>query len=266
MSTAAALAKASTNASPGWTSASSPLVANGWCDSIGSAPVNSRSARSSRSMAGAFRGALLAQSQPVAADQRQLAPLRAEPAALHVASMPLSNEGLYTPQVPNEPTGLRHCMVVYAPYPLGETRVQREAEALVDAGYEVDVICMRDEGEPAPRGAPGRRDPPPPCGVRQVQPGPPVPEPILRFLVLATIRLTALHRRRRYDTIQVHNLPDFLVFCAIVPKIQGVPVILDLHDLMPEFFRGRFGRDRHRRAAAHDQRGKSAGPAGSRTT
>ena len=37
----------------------------------------------------------------------------------------------------------RHCMVVYAIYPLAETRVQREAEALLKHGYEVDVICLR---------------------------------------------------------------------------------------------------------------------------
>jgi hypothetical protein len=30
----------------------------------------------------------------------------------------------------------RHCMIVFAPYPLGETRVQREAEALVKAGFD----------------------------------------------------------------------------------------------------------------------------------
>jgi len=34
-------------------------------------------------------------------------------------------------------------------YPLGETRVQREAEALLRAGYAVDVICKRHPGEPA---------------------------------------------------------------------------------------------------------------------
>ena len=43
----------------------------------------------------------------------------------------------------------RHCMVVYARYPLGETRVQREAEALLQHGYEVDVICIRMPGEVA---------------------------------------------------------------------------------------------------------------------
>jgi glycosyltransferase involved in cell wall biosynthesis len=136
-------------------------------------------------------------------------------------------------------------MVVYAPYPVGETRVQREAEALVDAGFQVDVICMREEGDPARAVHQGVEIHRLPVGfakaslTRQLL-------SYLRFLVLATVRLTTLHRRRRYSTIQVHNLPDFLVFCAIVPRIQGVPVILDLHDLMPEFFGGRFGHDRHR--------------------
>src|SRR4030043_747642 len=40
-----------------------------------------------------------------------------------------------------------HCMIVYARYPLGETRVQREAEALLKNGYEVDVICLRYPGD-----------------------------------------------------------------------------------------------------------------------
>lgn len=43
----------------------------------------------------------------------------------------------------------RHCMVVYARYPLAETRVQREAEALINRGYEVDVICARIPSEAA---------------------------------------------------------------------------------------------------------------------
>jgi glycosyltransferase involved in cell wall biosynthesis len=134
-------------------------------------------------------------------------------------------------------------MVVHAYYPLAETRVQREAETLVRAGFDVDVICLRDEGE-RPRDRWG--------GVAIHRLRARVDKrglaaqllSYLRFLVLATCRLTRLHLRRPYQTIQVHNLPDFLVFCAVVPKLQGVPVILDLHDLMPEFFAGRFGPDR----------------------
>jgi glycosyltransferase involved in cell wall biosynthesis len=42
--------------------------------------------------------------------------------------------------------------------------------------------------------------------------------------------------QHRYAIVQVHNLPDFLVFAALIPKLTGARVILDLHDLMPEFF------------------------------
>lgn len=46
-------------------------------------------------------------------------------------------------------------MVVHAYYPLGETRVEREARALVDHGYEVDILCLRDAGEAAFEGEAG---------------------------------------------------------------------------------------------------------------
>jgi glycosyltransferase involved in cell wall biosynthesis len=141
----------------------------------------------------------------------------------------------------------RHCMIVLARYPVGETRVQREAEALINHGYEVDVICMRPPGEAAVdehRGVRIYRE-------KYRFPVHPVRKGTLaynvpfyfRFFVPAAVRLTRLHKQRPYDTIQVHNLPDFLVFCALIPKLGGVPIILDLHDLMPEFYAGRSGHD-----------------------
>ena len=36
-------------------------------------------------------------------------------------------------------------------------------------------------------------------------------------------------------------MPDFLVFCALVPKILGAKVILDQHDPMPELMKTIFG-------------------------
>jgi len=140
----------------------------------------------------------------------------------------------------------RHCMVVYAPYPLGETRVQREAEALVKNGYDVDVICLRVPGSLA---------------VDQYKSVTIYREKFqfangwlkdgwryrfysyLYFLFAAAFRLTRLHMHNPYTTVQVHNLPDFLVFCALIPKLTGAAILLDLHDLMPEFFFGRFGLD-----------------------
>lgn len=62
----------------------------------------------------------------------------------------------------------------------------------------------------------------------------------LTFFILAFARLTRLHWRKRYNVVQVHNLPDFLVFVALIPKLTGARIILDLHDLMPEFYAERF--------------------------
>lgn len=134
-------------------------------------------------------------------------------------------------------------MVVFAPYPLGETRVQREAEVLVKHGYEVDVICLRLPGS---------------LPVDQFKGMTIYREKFqfsigwlksglwhkfysyLFFFFTAAFRLTWLHLKNPYTTIQVHNMPDFLVFCAFIPKLLGAAILLDLHDLMPEFYSGRY--------------------------
>jgi glycosyltransferase involved in cell wall biosynthesis len=62
----------------------------------------------------------------------------------------------------------------------------------------------------------------------------------LAFFFLAMFKVASLHLKRRYNVVQAHNLPDFLIFSAIVPKLSGARLILDLHDLMPEFYASRF--------------------------
>jgi glycosyltransferase involved in cell wall biosynthesis len=137
----------------------------------------------------------------------------------------------------------RHCMIVHNYYPLKETRVEREARALIDHGYEVDVICLQSEGEPSVETRDGvnvyrlsvRRQKNRGPGLQLLE--------YLAFFVLAFAKVTALHRRRRYRVVQLHNLPDFLVFAALVPKLTGARLILDIHDLMPEFYAARFNSD-----------------------
>jgi hypothetical protein len=131
----------------------------------------------------------------------------------------------------------RHCMVVHADYPIGETRVEREALALVDQGYQVDVICLRYPMQPelaVVDGVQVHRLP-----VWRFKYGSGLAVQLfeyLAFFTLAFIRLARLHRQRHYNAVQVHNLPDFLVFAALIPKLSGARIILDLHDLMPEFY------------------------------
>src|SRR5207245_4474595 len=48
----------------------------------------------------------------------------------------------------------------------------------------------------------------------------------------------------RFDTLQVHNPPDFLIFTGLIPKLLGRRVILDVHDRTPLIYAARFGRGR----------------------
>jgi glycosyltransferase involved in cell wall biosynthesis len=134
---------------------------------------------------------------------------------------------------------LKVCMVVHKNY-YHDVRVRRYAESLAGMHAQVDVICPRlDEIEPFDAG-------------EHVQvfliPMQHLDHGMLRYvfeyllsLFLYFIRLTLLHWKNRYDVIHIHNMPDFLVFAALIPKLMGVPLILDVHDPMPEVFISKYG-------------------------
>ena len=133
-----------------------------------------------------------------------------------------------------------HCMIVHAHYPVGETRVERQAQALLVHGFQVDVICLRNQDE-APfefvdgvtvYRLPVRRHKQRGVVIQFLE--------YLAFFWLAFFKASILYWKRHYRVVQVHNLPDFLVFAAVLPKLFGARLILDLHDLMPEFYAARF--------------------------
>jgi glycosyltransferase involved in cell wall biosynthesis len=130
-------------------------------------------------------------------------------------------------------------MIVHAYYE-EDARVRREAEALVASGRAVDVFSLRRPGDD-PTGVvegvrvtrlPVRRHQGAGIGTYLAE--------YLAFFLRATFAATAAHRRRRYALLQVHTLPDFLVFAGLPLRLDGVPLVLDLHEAMPEFFRSRF--------------------------
>jgi glycosyltransferase involved in cell wall biosynthesis len=130
-------------------------------------------------------------------------------------------------------------MVVHATYP-DDTRVRREAEALLDAGWQVDVVCLRGEGEQpfeefnhaTVYRLPVRRHRGSGLVVYMLE--------YLLFCLLASIRIMRLQLRCGYDLVQIHNMPDFLVFTALAPRLWGARVLLDMHDLVPELYASRF--------------------------
>ena len=136
--------------------------------------------------------------------------------------------------------GKRAAIVLYSYYAT-DPRPRREAEALQRAGMEVEVVCLRPKPD-----SPWRQKL---NGVEVFQ------MPLKRrraskvvyiaqyawFLTCAFFFLTTRLCSRRYQLVHVHNMPDFLVFSALVPRLFGAKVILDLHDPMPELFRSIYG-------------------------
>jgi glycosyltransferase involved in cell wall biosynthesis len=134
----------------------------------------------------------------------------------------------------------RVCMVAYAFYE-SDTRIMQYATALVQRGDVVDVIALRrDESLPLFQVVQG-------VNVYRIQTRV-VNEKglfsyssrILKFLFKAGLFLWRRGDQNNYDLVHVHNVPDLLVFAAVVPKLKKIPVILDIHDLLPEFYASKF--------------------------
>ncbi len=130
---------------------------------------------------------------------------------------------------------LKILMVVLSHYP-NDPRVRREAEALVEAGHKVDIICLRGLNEVKEELCSGVK-------VNRIMESK-GKEKIIQYVMFSahffwkSMRyVNMLNSRNHYNLIQVHNMPDYLVFTTLRQKLQGIPVILDLHDIMKELFK-----------------------------
>lgn len=126
------------------------------------------------------------------------------------------------------------CMLHYSSYP-DDPRPRREAEALAGHGYIIDTICIpykNQKKEEKVGNINVHR-----ISIKRKR------ENKLRyvyeyslFFLLSLVKITFLHIKKRYSIIHIHNMPDVLVFCALIPKLFGAKVILDLHDPTPELY------------------------------
>ena len=136
----------------------------------------------------------------------------------------------------------RICMVTYSHFD-SDARVTRYAEALAERGDQVDVIALRRSPREPRLEAHGR------INLVRRQPRFGKNEkahlsfllPVLRFLCSSSLWIARQHSRAPYDLLHIHNVPDFLVFAAWYPKLTGAKVILDIHDIVPEFYSSKFG-------------------------
>jgi glycosyltransferase involved in cell wall biosynthesis len=134
---------------------------------------------------------------------------------------------------------VKACLLAYKFYECSPSLMQF-ASTFADQGDQVDVICLGRENQPAFASCNG-------VNVYRLQrrvtnEKSPVTYllRILKFLVRAAVFLSKRHLAQPYDLIHVQNVPDFLVFAAALPRILGVPVILDVHDAVPEFYASKF--------------------------
>jgi glycosyltransferase involved in cell wall biosynthesis/peptidoglycan/xylan/chitin deacetylase (PgdA/CDA1 family) len=141
---------------------------------------------------------------------------------------------------PKRRSNLRICMPAYSFYET-DNRVIRYAETLAKRGDQVDVIALRQAGQSDFQVINGVR-------VFRIQ------ERVLnekgkidyllrlvKFFFRSARLVTRNHLRAPYDVIHVHSIPDFEVFVALVPKLTGAKIILDIHDIVPEFYASKFG-------------------------
>lgn len=123
-------------------------------------------------------------------------------------------------------------MISYSYYP-SDTRIRKEAETLVNNFYDVDILCLKRKGEFTSEvfnNVKIYR-----IGIEKIRRG------IFNYLILYSLfflavffKINFLYARKKYTFFHFHNMPNFLVFSAIIPKIFGSKIILDMHDPMPE--------------------------------
>jgi len=132
----------------------------------------------------------------------------------------------------------RVCIIRHGYYPR-ENHVRRDAEAVRDAGYHVDIICSKLRNEKNSeivdrinvyrmpishqRGGP----------LRYIIEYP-------AFFILSFVKLALLHLEKKYAIIEVDTMPDFLIFVTLVPKLLGAKIILYMFEAMPELFASKY--------------------------
>lgn len=168
--------------------------------------------------------------------------VREKYAGLYWAALPREVATFYREHAPHfsRKSRKRISMLVYNNYET-DNRVRRYAETLIKRGDQVDVIAITDGSHPLGTTVING------VTVHHIQQRTRDERSkwtyagrLLRFLVLSSIFMTRLHLRHRFDLVHVHNVPDFLVFAACIPKLMGAKLILDIHDIVPEFFASKF--------------------------
>jgi glycosyltransferase involved in cell wall biosynthesis len=119
---------------------------------------------------------------------------------------------------------VRIAIVRHSSYP-EDMHLRRDALALRDAGFDVDLICDHKPGKSMIECVDG-------ITVMRISPrhrrggiGRYLFE-YTAFPLAATAILALCSARKRYEWIEINNMPDWLVLAAMVPKLLGARIVL----------------------------------------
>lgn len=131
------------------------------------------------------------------------------------------------------------CCVSFWSYPINP-RMRRELGVYVKEGYDVDIICPALPKEHVYKDEPGisvyrtliqrKRG-----GIKRY-----IFE-YLAFCLLAFFYVSIFYVRRRYKVMHVFCMPEMLVFSALIPKLFGSKIVMDIQDPTREVFIAKFG-------------------------
>ncbi len=126
----------------------------------------------------------------------------------------------------------RVCIVRQNYFP-EEDHVRKNVDALTDAGFHVDVICLRAPGEAAReeyRGGTVTRLPIEHKRTSQYR----YMFEYGAFILMAFSLLAVRSIRHRYDIVELYNVPDLIVFAALPAKLLGSKIIFFMFEMTPE--------------------------------
>jgi glycosyltransferase involved in cell wall biosynthesis len=133
-------------------------------------------------------------------------------------------------------------MIAYTQYKY-DHRIQREAETLAAQGsYDVSLIVPKENDVPIIYEEHGVRIKE--LNMQQYQ-GKSMRRYIisyLEFTLRAFFACNKLLLLGQVDILHVHNMPNFLIFSAILSRLCGKKLILDIHDSVPETYAAKFNK------------------------
>lgn len=132
------------------------------------------------------------------------------------------------------------CVIVQNHYE-SDIRVIRKVQALLAAGYGVDVLAL------ASSGAKSRQYVLDGANVYTISLGKKRGSlaryafEYVAFFLWSFYKVSTLMAKRHYSIIDINNLPDFLVFASVYARLRRAKVVFDMHEITPEFYISKYG-------------------------